>query len=71
MGEEESSVDITMDMTDLDYLIITEQGQLPVALQPVEEQVYAHLVMLEMNEIQWRYEALSHLTSIINGNQHA
>ncbi len=43
-GEEESRVDIMMDMTDLDYSIVTEQGRLPLALQPVEEQAYSHLV---------------------------
>ncbi len=40
-GEEESRDDITMDTTDLDYSIITEQGRLLLALQPVEEQAYS------------------------------
>ncbi len=48
-----------------------EQGQLLDALQFVEEQVYSRLVSLETNDIQWRYEALSYLTSIIKGNQEA
>ncbi len=60
-----------MDTTDLDYSIVTEQGRHPEALQPVEEQAYSHLVSLEMNEIQWRYEALSYLTSILKVNQEA
>ncbi len=70
-GEEESRVDITMDMTNLDYSTVAEQGQLPAALQPVEDQVYGRLVSLEMNEIQWRYEALSYMTSIPKVNQEA
>ncbi len=70
-GEEESRVDITMDTSKLDYLTVIEQGRLPAALQPVENQVYSHLVSLEMNEIQWRYEALSYMTSILKANQEA
>ncbi len=70
-GEEESRVDIMVDMADLDHSIIAEQGRLPEALTPVDEQVYCHLVLVEMNQIQWKYEALSYLTSIIKGNQEA
>ncbi len=35
----------------------------------MEEQAYTSLVLVEMNQIQWKYEALSYLTSIIKGNQ--
>ncbi len=58
-----------MDTDELDYSVVVEQGQLPEALSKVEEQAYSHLVMVEMNQIQWRYEALLYLTSIIKGNQ--
>ncbi len=71
VGEEKSRVDITMDTTDLDYSTVTEQGRLPAAVQPVEEQVYSRLVSLEMNNIQWRYEGLSYMTSILKANQEA
>ncbi len=56
---------------DMDYSVVMEQGQLPEALSEVEEQACSHLVMVEMNQIQWRYEAPSYLTSIIKGNQEA
>ncbi len=70
-GEEESRVDIMMDTSDMDCSIVAEQGQLPKAITAVEEQAYHHLVLVEMNQIQWKYEALSYLTSIIKGNQEA
>ncbi len=45
-GEEESRVDIMMDMTKMDYMNVAEQGQLPAAVQAIEDKVYAHLVKL-------------------------
>ncbi len=66
---EESRVEISMDTGDMDYSVVVEQGQLPEALSEVEEQAYSCLVTVEMNQIQWKYEALSYLTSIIKGNQ--
>ncbi len=68
-GEEESRVDITMDTSGLDYSVIEEQGQFPKVLTPEEEKVYAHLVMVEVNQIQWRYEALTYLSSLIARNK--
>ncbi len=70
-GEEESRVNINMDTSDMDHSIVAEQGWLPKAITDVEEQVYHCLVLVEMNQIQWKYEALSYLTSIIKGNQEA
>ncbi len=71
VSEEESRVDISTDTGDMDYSVIAEQGQLPKALTDVEEQAYSRLVLVETNQIQWKYEALSYLTSIIKGNQEA
>ncbi len=58
-----------MDTSEMDYLTVVEQGQLLAAIQPVENQVYSRLVSLKMKEIQWRYEALFYLTSILKANQ--
>ncbi len=60
-----------MDMSEMDYMTVAEQGQLPAAVQDIEDKVYAHLVKLEMNEIQWKYKALSYLTSILSVNKEA
>ncbi len=49
-GEEESLVE---DTSIMDYSIVEEQGRLPDALSKEEESVYAHLVKLEANNIQW------------------
>ncbi len=72
-GEEESRVEITMEMSamemsELDATII-EQGKLLAADQPVEDKVYKRLAKVELNDIQWRYEVLSYLTSIIQINK--
>ncbi len=64
MGDKLSAVDITMD-----YSIVEEQGQFPKALSPEEEKVYSRLVSAEENHIQWRYEALTYLSSLITGNK--
>ncbi len=50
VGEEESRVEITMDTSEMDCSTVVEQGKLPAAVQPVEDQVYNRLVSLEMNE---------------------
>ncbi len=42
-------------------------GQFPKVQTPEEERVYAHLGTVEMNQIQWRFEALTYLTSLIDG----
>ncbi len=55
----------------LDYSIIEEQGQFPTAQTPKEERVYAHLVMVEVSQIQWRFKALTYLSSLIDGNKSA
>ncbi len=68
-GEEESRVDITMDTSSLDYPVIEEQGQFPKVLTPEEKKVYAHLVMVEVNQIQWRYKALTYLSLLLAGNK--
>ncbi len=60
-----------MDTGNMDYSIVVKQGRLPEALTDMEEQAYCHLVLVEMNQIQWKYEALSYLTLIIKGNQEA
>ncbi len=75
-GEEESRVEITMETSmmetsELDYSTVVEQGKLLAAVQPVEDKVYKCLVKLELNDIQWRYEALSYLTSILQVNKEA
>ncbi len=73
-GEEPSAVEITMEMDEIDTKMdttIVEQGKLPKADQTIEEQVYERLVKFEMNNIQWRYEALSYLVSILEVNQQA
>ncbi len=62
-------MDITMETSALDYSVIEEQGQFPTVLTPEEERVYAHLVTVEVNQIQWRYEALTYLSSLIDGNK--
>ncbi len=58
-----------VDTTDMDYSTVTEQGRLLEALANVEEQTYCHFVLVETNQIQWKYEALSYLMSITKGNQ--
>ncbi len=58
-----------MDTSGLDYSVVDEQGQFPKALMSEEEKVYAHLVSIEANQIQWRYEALTYLSSLIAGNK--
>ncbi len=60
-----------METSTLDYSIVEEQGQFPKLLTPEEERVYAHLVSIEANQIQWRYEALTYLSSLIAGNKRA
>ncbi len=70
-GEEEYVVEISMDTGEMDYTIVEEQGQLLKALSEGEEQAYSRLVMVEMNQIQWKYEALSYLNSLIKGNKEA
>ncbi len=62
-GEEPSAVDTSA----LEYSIIEEQGQFPKALSPEEEKVYSRLVSIEVNHIQWRYEALTYLSLLIAG----
>ncbi len=69
-GEDEPRVDIMMDTSEMDSTIV-EQGKLLAAAQPVEDKVYKRLAKLELNDIQWRYEALSYLTSILHVNQEA
>ncbi len=59
-----------MDTSEMDSTII-EQGKLPAADQPVEDKVYKRLAKVELNDIQWRYEALSYLTSILQINKEA
>ncbi len=56
-----------MDTSAMEYSIIEEQGQFPKALSPEEERVYSHLVSIEANHIQWQYEALTYLSSLITG----
>ncbi len=58
-----------METSALDYSIVEEQGQFPKALSEEEERVYGHLVTVEMNQIQWKYEALTYLNSLIKGNR--
>ncbi len=70
-GEEESRVEISMDTGETDYSTVEEQGQLPKALSEGEEQAYSHLVMVELNQIQWKYEVLSYLDSLMKGNKEA
>ncbi len=53
MGEAESIVEITMDTSVMDYSIVEEQGRLPDVLSKEENRVYAHLVQVEWNNIQW------------------
>ncbi len=69
-GEEQSTVDITMDTSEMNATIV-EQGKLPTAAEMIEDKVYKRLVNYEMNDIQWRYEALSYLTSIFQINKQA
>ncbi len=68
-GKEESRVEISMDTGDMDYSTIEEQGQLLKALSEGEEQAYSRLVTVEMNQIQWKYEVLSYLDSLIRVNK--
>ncbi len=70
-GEEESIVEITMETSTLDYSVVEEQGQFPKALSEEEERVYGRLVTVEMNQIQWKYEALTYLNSLTEGNRSA
>ncbi len=73
-GKEESIVEITMEMEDVDAKMdttIVEQGTLPKARGWAEQQVYKRLVTFEMNPIQWRFEALSYLASIVEMNKQA
>ncbi len=68
-GDEPSAVDIMMDTSGLDYSIIEEQGQFPKALSDREEKAYNHLVTVKMNQIQWKYEVLTYLSLLIEGNK--
>ncbi len=70
-GEEESLMEISMDMGEMDYTMVKEQGRFPKALSEGEEKAYSHLVMVEMNQIQWKYEVLMYLNSLIKGNKEA
>ncbi len=69
-GEEESTVDITMDTSEMDATII-EQGKLLEPAQMVEGRIYERLVRFEMNDIQWKFEALTYLISILQVNKWA
>ncbi len=60
-GEEPSTVEIMMDTSEMDMTIV-KQGRLPIAAETIEDKVYKRLVSFEMNDIQWRYDALSYLT---------
>ncbi len=64
-GEEESVMEITMDTSAMEYSVVEEQGRLPEALSKEEEKVYACLVQIRGNHIQWRYEVTSYLNSLI------
>ncbi len=57
-----------MDTSEMDATII-EQGKLPAIAQTIEDRIYNCLVKFELNDIQWRYEALSYLTSILEVNE--
>ncbi len=70
-SEEESLVEISMDMGEMDYSAIEEQGQFLKDLSEGEEQAYSRLVMVETNQIQWKYKALTYLHSLIKGNKEA
>ncbi len=73
-GEEQSTVEITMETEDIETEMdttIVEQGILPKVKGPAEQQVYERLLTLELNHIQWQYEALSYLTMIVRMNQQA
>ncbi len=69
-GKGESTVNITMDTSEMDATIV-EQGKLLAAAWTVEGKVYECLRKFEMNDIQWRFKALSYLTSILQVNKQA
>ncbi len=67
-----SIIEIMMEMDDVDTEMdttIIEQGVLPKVRGSIEQQVYDHLVTFELNPIQWRFEALSYLVSIVKVNR--
>ncbi len=67
-------VEITMEMDEIDTemdMTIVDQRKLPKAGGSIEQRVYERLVNFEMNNIQWRYEALSYLVSIVKVNKEA
>ncbi len=71
--EEQSLVEIEMETeevedTEMDMTII-EQGTLPKVSGWPEQQVYECLVTYELNPIQWRFEALLYLASIVKLNK--
>ncbi len=69
--EEESRVEITMETDDIETEMddtIIEQGVLPEANTKAEEQAYQRLKTCESTELQWRYEALLYLLTVIRVN---
>ncbi len=75
MAEDEpSTVEVMMEMEDVKTEMdttIAKQGTLPKVQGAAEKQVYECLVTFELNPIQWRYEALSYLTTIVRLNRQA
>ncbi len=54
-GEEQSTIEITMEMDEIDTEMdttIVEQGTLPNPAQTIEAKIYDRLVRFEVNDIQ-------------------
>ncbi len=72
--EEQSLVEIRMETDEIDIemdMTIVEQRTLPKAGGSTEQEVYEHLVAFELNAIQWRFEALFYLATIVKRNKEA
>ncbi len=74
-GEQAPLVEIMMDTEEIDAemdMTVVEQGILPEApAQSIEATIYDHLVTFKLNNIQWRFEALTYLVLILETNQKA
>ncbi len=53
--------------TEMDDTIV-EQGELPTANSKAEERTYQRLKTYESTELQWKYEALLYLLTVIRVN---
>ncbi len=74
-GEQSSLVKVTMETEEIDTemdMTVIKQGILPEApAQSLEVTIYECLVTFEPNDIQWQFEALSYLVSILETNKKA